>query len=238
MNPAALLREARDRSGLTQAQVAKRAGVHVSLISAYERGRRAPGVPLLERLLAAAGQQLRVELEPLGADVDARVRRALARSPEERAGLSDYVYTDLAEWLDGIPYVVEGLAAAVLQGAPVDVRRVDIRLPDEDDALECVSQAISKRWWRVWIEENNRHVMIPCRPLLLRELNPSRWVGGVQEYQLRLVAPEALASAAYVEIGGARIPVVSLWEVETTNAEDGQLLALTRELVAERAEGG
>jgi len=132
MDPAALLRDARDRAGMSQAELARNAGVDASLISQYERGRRAPGVAMLDRLVAAAGLQLRVELEPLGADIDARVRKAMARSPEERAGLTEYVYRGLVEWLDGVPFVVEGLAAALLQGTPVDVRRVDIRLPDED----------------------------------------------------------------------------------------------------------
>lgn len=57
---AALLRQARTRAGLTQAQLAVRAGVPQSLISAYERGRRQPGGDMLLRLLSETGH--RVEL--------------------------------------------------------------------------------------------------------------------------------------------------------------------------------
>ena len=53
-----LLRMARRKSRLTQAELAERAGVAQPLISAYETGRRQPTVPALERLLGAAGFQL------------------------------------------------------------------------------------------------------------------------------------------------------------------------------------
>jgi transcriptional regulator with XRE-family HTH domain len=65
-----LLRLARAKSGLTQSELAARAGVAQSLVSAYETGRRQPTVPALKRLLAAAGFELRTRLaEP---DVQAR----------------------------------------------------------------------------------------------------------------------------------------------------------------------
>jgi uncharacterized protein len=59
-----LLRLARAKAGLTQAQLAGRAGVAQSLISAYENGHRQPTLPSLQRLLAAAGLELRTRLEP------------------------------------------------------------------------------------------------------------------------------------------------------------------------------
>ncbi len=58
-----LLRMARKKARLTQAELAERAGVAQSLISAYETGRRQPTVPTLERLLDAAGFQLGVWLK-------------------------------------------------------------------------------------------------------------------------------------------------------------------------------
>jgi transcriptional regulator with XRE-family HTH domain len=53
-----LLREARERAGLTQQQLAERSGVAQSTISAYESGKREPGVDALEKLLDAAGYEL------------------------------------------------------------------------------------------------------------------------------------------------------------------------------------
>lgn len=54
----ALLRTARTRSGLTQRQLARRAGVDPSVLSAYEKGRREPSAHTFRLLLAAAGTQL------------------------------------------------------------------------------------------------------------------------------------------------------------------------------------
>jgi transcriptional regulator with XRE-family HTH domain len=60
----ALLQLARIKSGLSQAQLAQRAGVPATMISAYERDRRQPTLPTLLRLLQAAGFDLRMELVP------------------------------------------------------------------------------------------------------------------------------------------------------------------------------
>lgn len=57
---AVLLRTARTRAGLSQAELARRAGVPRPVVNAYERGSREPGVDVLERLVAAAGGHLQV----------------------------------------------------------------------------------------------------------------------------------------------------------------------------------
>jgi transcriptional regulator with XRE-family HTH domain len=67
---AALLRDARARAGLSQRQVAARAGVPQSTVSTYERGHREPTLPTLDRLLRASGFQVRTELAPVGPDLE------------------------------------------------------------------------------------------------------------------------------------------------------------------------
>jgi hypothetical protein len=80
-----LLRLARAKAGLTQAQLAARAGVAQSLISAYENGHRQPTLPSLKRLLAAAGLELRTRLE-VPDDQSAAVAQWEATRPrDERA---------------------------------------------------------------------------------------------------------------------------------------------------------
>ena len=64
MDAARLLRTARRRAGLTQAALAARAGVSQPVIAAYERGRREPSVPMLAKLVRAAGFDLDVALVP------------------------------------------------------------------------------------------------------------------------------------------------------------------------------
>jgi hypothetical protein len=58
VNGAAVLTRARKRAGLTQAELARRAGTSQPVISAYEHGRRDPGIETLRRLVRAAGAEL------------------------------------------------------------------------------------------------------------------------------------------------------------------------------------
>ena len=62
---AELLREARRRAGLTQAQLGQRAAVTQSVISAYESGQRQPSLPTLLHLLRASGHALDASLTPI-----------------------------------------------------------------------------------------------------------------------------------------------------------------------------
>lgn len=54
----ALLRRARTGSAMSQAELAARAGVTQSVISAYESGHRQPALPTLAALIEAAGYEL------------------------------------------------------------------------------------------------------------------------------------------------------------------------------------
>jgi uncharacterized protein len=67
ISPGALLREARTRSNLSQSDVARRAHVAQSVVSAYESGHREPAFSTLVRLLAATGHRLDIELTPIEA---------------------------------------------------------------------------------------------------------------------------------------------------------------------------
>ena len=58
MTPAALIRQVRHRRGLTQAELARRAGTSQPVVSAYEQGHRDPTYTTLRRLIAAGGESL------------------------------------------------------------------------------------------------------------------------------------------------------------------------------------
>src|SRR6266567_4473403 len=81
MEPGDLLRTVRRRRGLTQAELARRAGTSQPVVSAYEHGRRDPTFGTLRRLVAAGGERLVVDSSmpsdgpPPAADDDERARR-------------------------------------------------------------------------------------------------------------------------------------------------------------------
>lgn len=70
MDAARLLRQARARSGLSQRELAGRAGVSQPMISAIERGLQDPRHATLDKLLRACGQELDLVLTA-GEGVDA-----------------------------------------------------------------------------------------------------------------------------------------------------------------------
>lgn len=95
IGPAALLREARTRAGLSQREIARLAGTAQSVVARIETGLANPGADTLERLLSAAGFRIGMELVPqlitdpiveaYKRDVDrSLLRRNLEKTPEER----------------------------------------------------------------------------------------------------------------------------------------------------------
>ncbi len=58
MTAATLIRRARTAAGLTQAELAARAGTSQATVSLYERARKDPSAATLDRLLRAAGWRL------------------------------------------------------------------------------------------------------------------------------------------------------------------------------------
>ncbi|HEX9562889.1 MAG TPA: helix-turn-helix transcriptional regulator [Gemmatimonadaceae bacterium] len=92
---AELLKEARRRAGLSQRDLAARAGATQSVVGRIEAGLGLPNVATVERLLVAAGFQLRAELTVLEsndpvvaaykADIDrTMLRENLLKTPEQR----------------------------------------------------------------------------------------------------------------------------------------------------------
>ena len=148
-----MLREARRRARLSQTDLARRAGVAQSVISAYESDRREPGLAMLSKLIEATGHQLTINLEPLPGrrlglpDTPLgrrlrRHRRAVAALAERRGVRNVRVFGSVARGEDrdgsdidllvdvddGVGLVaIAGLARelAELLGVPVDVVPAD-----------------------------------------------------------------------------------------------------------------
>lgn len=96
MTAGELLREARRRHGLTQAQLAARARTSQAAISRIERGVVAPSVATLATLLDLMGEELELSSTPIdyGHDVSL-LRDNLRYAPEERIKRQ-------AEWSRGL----------------------------------------------------------------------------------------------------------------------------------------
>lgn len=85
--PAVLLREARRRAGVSQRELARRAGTAHSVVARIEAGTTSPTWNSLARLLKAAGFALDAALIPapvVASHVLDDVERILKLSPEER----------------------------------------------------------------------------------------------------------------------------------------------------------
>jgi transcriptional regulator with XRE-family HTH domain len=87
LDAARLLREARSRAGLSQREMARRAGTSQSVVARIERSQTQPSGETLGRLLAAAGFEIRAELIPLSVPethMFGDIARILTLTPEDR----------------------------------------------------------------------------------------------------------------------------------------------------------
>lgn len=106
-----LLRVARQRARMSQTDLARRAGIAQSVISAYESGRREPSLPTLTRLIEATGHELAIDVvafpeislglpdTPLGRRLRQR-RKAIIRAAEGRRAHNVRVFGSVARGED------------------------------------------------------------------------------------------------------------------------------------------
>lgn len=79
-----IVREARRRAGLSQAELARRAGVPKSTVGRIESGARVPSTGMVERLVRATGLEVSVSVSEPDPGTDSMFERTLRRSPAER----------------------------------------------------------------------------------------------------------------------------------------------------------
>lgn len=84
MNSWAIVQEARRRAGLTQRQLAERAGTSQAAIARIERGRQVPSLETLDRILRGCGYELRAEVVPRDDHDEQLIDATLAMTPEQR----------------------------------------------------------------------------------------------------------------------------------------------------------
>lgn len=92
-----LLRKARLAANLTQAQVAKRAGVSQGAVAQLERSGSNPTIETLDAMLRATGQRLRLDSEPDRPNVDETlIARNLRITPAQRLAAFETAHAELS----------------------------------------------------------------------------------------------------------------------------------------------
>lgn len=79
-----LVREARKRAGFTQAELGRRAGVPQSTVARVESGARTPSTDLVERLVRAAGFEIRCRLGEPDPGTRSLFEARLLQTPAQR----------------------------------------------------------------------------------------------------------------------------------------------------------
>jgi transcriptional regulator with XRE-family HTH domain len=97
ISPGALIKEARRRAGVSQAEVARRVGVKQPTIARLEAGGANPRVETLNRVIAATGHSLQIALGPSPGIDETMIVEDLRRSPDERLRRFESFYRSARE---------------------------------------------------------------------------------------------------------------------------------------------
>ena len=210
------LRQQRDRHRMTQAELAERAAVKQSTVARIERGDRGASVTMLARLFASLGSRVRLTVEPLDKEIDEAID-ALAGMPIGKriaeAGIGAF-----ADKLAPIPYVFVGATAALLQGAPVPARMMEIALARSD--CDAFIGWLGRHYGARWHDQYQEYGYAPLDPRLPGE---RRWriIGSVV---IRVELVDELPESVEVRHGLRGYRVLSLTEVEIADPFAARLL--------------
>ena len=232
-----LLRDLRNGRMLSQRELAHLSGVDQRRISSYERGRRKVPLRDADRILAGLGLQLRLETERLWADIDAKIDDLVAAPIAERVRATRVMIPSLLHWLRTTEPVIDGCAAALLQGAPVPVEWLDLCV--RRDKFDVLTQLMTMRPAARWHEPSQWWTYKNADPRLP---GPMRWRNEMGEFRIRLVDEEPETITVSVEgttsesttsestpLGGAMLRVRPLADLEFDDPETARVLSRVRE---------
>ncbi|MDQ3423018.1 MAG: helix-turn-helix domain-containing protein [Actinomycetota bacterium] len=230
--PAEILRRERERLLLTQRELAQRSGVSQSAISRYEHGDAVLGWDAFRTLLAGMGQQPRIELAQLDADVDDRIDAVLS----EPDATSLIAFGPDRQLIDDVratfAHRFEGLAAARLCGAPVPVDVIDMTGLVTDDVWEPLARVV-RLHFMMSVHPQSQAWTSPTGPCTLREW--AREAGDVLHLctitgtTLRVRLVDELGSVVMISVGGSDYPVVPLLDLHLSDPDHRRLLDRARE---------
>jgi transcriptional regulator with XRE-family HTH domain len=131
-----LIREARLRAGLTQAQLSELTGRERSVIARWEQGAISPPIDSLMQIIHACGFDLPLTLVPVDESGDQELREALLETPSERvesllakqsrAAVFDPYEILAALQARNVAFVVVGAFARVIHGTRERTDGIDI----------------------------------------------------------------------------------------------------------------
>jgi uncharacterized protein len=157
MSTGAVIRQARRSGGLTQAELAHRAGSSQAMVARYETEAASPTVRTLERLLRATGRELVLDSIPAQSDCEAlprllprvralrdqilaatqaigatnvRVFGSVARGDEHSGSDIDFLVDFPARTVGLMPLLRLGSDLESLLGRPVDIAAEELLQPD------------------------------------------------------------------------------------------------------------
>jgi transcriptional regulator with XRE-family HTH domain len=230
---ARLVKEARHAAKQTQAGLAARAGISRGTVAAIETGARSPSWEMLSGILAAAGKQLKIELEPLDDDL----RRAVTAHTGDTSAADDLSMTvSLMEGLVELPYRIEGLAAAAVLGAPIPLAEpVDLALPDGPEAVLWLATLL--RTGAAAVTPQGRTSPLGgirgpegvARLVELSEDGRFSLEFWLRTFSVRFAPAERTGRAVVVVGEHAPLRVQPLHEIDTTDRHAARVLRLLRE---------
>lgn len=222
-----LLQDQRQRRGWSQQHLASRAAVSQQQVSRFERGSKGTTSGLAERLFAELGLRLRVEVEAAGAALDETIDRVRAES----AVLQRMVLADLRLLAvrnePRFSHVLDGAAAALLQGVPIAAGRIDLLVAEGQ--VDLLAQWIHRVPGLLRRDERlrdfSRYDLDP------RDAGPLWWGTDLVELRVRLVAelpPPVLVTVAEADGEEHRVAVRASPEVEVDFPEVARVLRRLR----------
>jgi transcriptional regulator with XRE-family HTH domain len=216
----------RARRDLSQSQAARRLGVSQQWVSKVERGAAVLTTQAIERLFAIFDLQVRVDVEPAGADLDGEIDAAEALTEAQREELVGG-FGRTFDRLRALPWVVTGRLGALLQGAPLRALWLDLVVAEQDlDTLAAIFEREVCERWNVRLHDYYGEPLHPRAP------GSNRWMLGTCEVRLEVV--QRLPTAITVVVGDRRVPVLPLAEIEGSYADIARLMQRARTRVIHR----
>lgn len=233
MDVGELIRAARYEAALSQGELARRVGIAQSTLSALERGSRTPSLAMLRRVLAGADKQLKLTLEPSGERIRRVADEVVLIPPSRRPAVIQW---SLLSRIDELPHRVEGMAAAAVLGAPIEVARFDIAVADDDLTFVWLSRIMERFIGRMRVPEWPYARNLQIEPAQMRELIVAECPTGEFEVSTfgvtahaRIRPPVEVAVHTRVETDFGAIPVQPMHEIEAADPRAARALATLRD---------